>query len=43
MRRRDTALAVLVALIWGTNFVAIRSGLEKMGHHLKVSAKVGGA
>jgi O-acetylserine/cysteine efflux transporter len=26
--RRDTALAVLVALIWGTNFVAIRSGID---------------
>lgn len=30
MRRRDTALAVLVALIWGTNFVAIRSGLDSV-------------
>jgi O-acetylserine/cysteine efflux transporter len=28
MRRRDTALAVLVAAIWGTNFVAIRTGLD---------------
>ncbi|MFD1054753.1 EamA family transporter [Terrabacter terrigena] len=30
MRRRDTALAVLVALIWGTNFVAIRTGLDSV-------------
>ena len=30
MRRRDTILAVLVALIWGTNFVAIRSGLDSV-------------
>lgn len=28
MRRRDIALAVLVAAIWGTNFVAIRTGLD---------------
>jgi O-acetylserine/cysteine efflux transporter len=28
MRPRDSALAVLVALIWGTNFVAIRTGLD---------------
>jgi O-acetylserine/cysteine efflux transporter len=28
MRPRDTALAVLVALLWGTNFVAIRIGLD---------------
>jgi O-acetylserine/cysteine efflux transporter len=30
MRRRDTALAVLVALIWGANFVAIRTGLDSV-------------
>jgi O-acetylserine/cysteine efflux transporter len=30
MRRRDTALAVLVALIWGTNFVAIRTGIDSV-------------
>ncbi len=30
MRRRDTALAVLVALLWGTNFVAIRTGLDSV-------------
>ncbi|GAA2147358.1 O-acetylserine/cysteine efflux transporter [Humibacillus xanthopallidus] len=30
MRSRDSALAVLVALIWGTNFVAIRTGLDSM-------------
>jgi O-acetylserine/cysteine efflux transporter len=30
MRLRDSALAVLVALIWGTNFVAIRTGLDSM-------------
>jgi O-acetylserine/cysteine efflux transporter len=30
MRRRDTALAVLVALIWGTNFVAVRTGLDSV-------------
>jgi O-acetylserine/cysteine efflux transporter len=30
MRPRDTALAVLVALIWGTNFVAIQIGLESV-------------
>jgi O-acetylserine/cysteine efflux transporter len=30
MRLRDTALAVLVALIWGTNFVAIKTGLESV-------------
>jgi len=30
MRPRDTALAVLVALIWGTNFVAIKTGLESV-------------
>jgi O-acetylserine/cysteine efflux transporter len=30
MRPRDSALAVLVALIWGTNFVAIRTGLDSM-------------
>ena len=30
MSRRDSALAVLVALIWGTNFVAIRTGLDSM-------------
>ena len=28
MRPRDTALAVLVAILWGTNFVAIRTGLD---------------
>ena len=30
MRPRDTALAVLVAVIWGTNFVAIRTGLDSV-------------
>ena len=30
MRRRDTALAVLVALLWGTNFVAIRTGIDSV-------------
>jgi O-acetylserine/cysteine efflux transporter len=30
MRRRDSALAVLVALLWGTNFVAIRTGLDSV-------------
>jgi O-acetylserine/cysteine efflux transporter len=30
MRSRDSALAGLVALIWGTNFVAIRTGLDSM-------------
>lgn len=30
MKPRDTALAVLVALIWGTNFVAIKTGLESV-------------
>ncbi|HET8987888.1 MAG TPA: EamA family transporter [Humibacillus sp.] len=30
MRPRDSALAVLVALIWGTNFVAIRTGLDSV-------------
>jgi O-acetylserine/cysteine efflux transporter len=30
MRRRDTALAVLVAVVWGTNFVAIRTGLDSV-------------
>ena len=30
MRRRDTALAVLVALVWGTNFVAVRTGLDSV-------------
>ena len=30
MTRRDSALAVLVALVWGTNFVAIRTGLDSM-------------
>ena len=30
MRLRDTVLAVLVALIWGTNFVAIKTGLESV-------------
>ncbi|MBW8730028.1 MAG: EamA family transporter [Terrabacter sp.] len=30
MRRRDTALAVLVTLIWGTNFVAIRTGIDSV-------------
>jgi O-acetylserine/cysteine efflux transporter len=30
MRPRDTALAVLVAIIWGTNFVAIRTGLDSV-------------
>ena len=30
MRLRDTALAVVVALIWGTNFVAIKTGLESV-------------
>jgi O-acetylserine/cysteine efflux transporter len=30
MHRRDTALAVLVALIWGTNFVAIRTGIDSV-------------
>lgn len=30
MRRRDTVLAVLVALLWGTNFVAIRTGLDSV-------------
>lgn len=30
MRSRDSALAVLVALVWGTNFVAIRTGLDSM-------------
>ncbi|MER7070076.1 EamA family transporter [Terrabacter sp. NPDC000476] len=28
MRRRDIALAVLIAVVWGTNFVAIRTGLD---------------
>ncbi|GAA5015423.1 O-acetylserine/cysteine exporter [Terrabacter aeriphilus] len=30
MRRRDIALAVLVAVVWGTNFVAIRAGLDSV-------------
>ena len=30
MRRRHTVLAVVVALIWGTNFVAIRTGLDSV-------------
>ena len=30
MRLRDTVLAVLVALIWGTNFIAIKTGLESV-------------
>ncbi|MCU1537122.1 MAG: hypothetical protein JWP82_1473 [Humibacillus sp.] len=30
MRRRDTFLAVIVALIWGSNFVAIRTGLDSV-------------
>ena len=30
MRPRDTALAILVAVIWGTNFVAIRTGLDSV-------------
>ncbi|MFN8081454.1 MAG: hypothetical protein U0Q19_18015 [Kineosporiaceae bacterium] len=27
---RDTALAVMVAVIWGTNFVVIEAGLADM-------------
>ncbi|EWT02971.1 membrane protein [Intrasporangium oryzae NRRL B-24470] len=30
MRPRDTALAVLVAFLWGTNFIAISAGLESV-------------
>lgn len=30
VRPRDTALAVVVALIWGLNFVAIKAGLESV-------------
>jgi O-acetylserine/cysteine efflux transporter len=30
MRLRDTTLAIVVAIIWGTNFVAIKTGLESV-------------
>ncbi len=30
MRLRDTTLAIVVAVIWGTNFVAIKTGLESV-------------
>ena len=30
VRRRDIALAILAALVWGTNFVAVRTGLDSV-------------
>lgn len=39
MHRRDTALATLVALIWGTNFVAIKTGLEDVPPFLFLSIR----
>jgi len=40
MRRRDTALAVLVALIWGANFVAIRTGLDSVPPLLFLAVRI---